>query len=379
MLSWSINQIEIYLKMQKEEQNIKAINFFEAECPLSSNIADATHTIPAIKFIIAEVELARGITGEGYLLSFHYSSNAIKGALADIKEFILKNNYIVSDTVKLYDDWTNESEYFGNEGLLKWAVSVINIAMWDALGKLKSKSVLELLGGRKRKVEIYGSGGWLSYSDKELIQEAVSYKKRGFKSIKIKVGSKTVERDIQRLHKVREAIGNEIRIMMDANQGMIYKNALILAKEAAKIRVVWFEEPFDHRNYILYEKLKKEANIKIAMGEREYDFEALKQLAKNKALDLWQPDLIRIGGVEKWIESAHIANESKIPTLPHYYKDYDVPLLCTINNGYAVESFDWIDGLIDNQLNIIDGYTFPREGVGWGFSFLKEKLIKLNL
>jgi len=358
---------------------ITNINFFEAESPLSTNIADATHNIPTIKFIITEIELSNGITGEGYLLSFHYSSNAIKGALADIKDFILKNKYKAGDTIKLYADWTNESEYFGNEGLLKWAISIVNVAMWDAQGKSKSKSVLELLGGRKQKVEIYGSGGWLSYAVDELIQEVRSYKKRGFRSVKIKVGSKDVAKDIQRLNKVREAVGNDIRIMMDANQGMHYQDAVFLAKEAAKIGVDWFEEPFDHRDYSSYKKLKKETNIKIAMGEREYDFEALKQLAKNKSLDLWQPDLLRIGGVEKWIESAKLADAYKIPTLPHYYKDYDVPLLCAIDNGYAVESFDWIDGLIDNKLEIVDGYTFPRDGFGWGFSFLKEKLIKLAI
>jgi L-alanine-DL-glutamate epimerase-like enolase superfamily enzyme len=114
------------------------------------------------------------------------------------------------------------------------------------------------------------------------------------------------------------------------------------------------------------------------MGEREYNFEALNTLNKENVLDLWQPDLLRIGGVEKWIASAKIAAKSQIPTLPHYYKDYDVPLLCTIENGYAVESFDWIDGLIDNTLEIKDGYTYPRIGDGWGFSFLKDKLTKLE-
>ena len=150
---------------------IKNITFYEAESPLSANIADATHSIPAIKFIITEIELQNGVKGEGYLLSFHYSSNAIKGALTDMKSFVLAHGYDVSDTERLYRDWEIESEYFGNDGLLKWAIAIINIAMWDARGKLASKSVLELLGGTPQKVEIYGSGGWLSYSDKELVEE----------------------------------------------------------------------------------------------------------------------------------------------------------------------------------------------------------------
>jgi L-alanine-DL-glutamate epimerase-like enolase superfamily enzyme len=362
-----------------ENNFLKNINFYEAESPLSANITDATHSIPAIKFIIAEIELANGIKGEGYLLSFHYSPNAIKGALADIKSFVLEHGYEVTETEKLYRDWEIESEYFGNDGLLKWAIAIINIAMWDAKGKLASKSVIELLGGTPKRVEIYGSGGWLSYSDEELIEEVTNYKARGFKSVKIKVGSKNVSRDIERLQKVRAAVGNSIRIMMDANQGMSLENAVVLSNAVSEIGIDWFEEPFNHRDYASYKELKKQTPIKIAIGEREYNFEGLKALIKGKSLDLWQPDLLRIGSVEKWIESAKIASAAGIPTLPHYYKDYDVPLLCTIDNGYAVESFDWIDGLIDNQLEVKDGYTYPRSGNGWGFSFIKEKLKNLTI
>jgi len=365
--------------MNNNNHKIKDITFYEAESPLSTNISDATHSIPAIKFIIVEIELQNGVKGEGYLLSFHYASNAIKGALADIKSFVLEREYHVSETERLYKDWEIESEYFGNDGLLKWAIAILNVAMWDARGKLASKSVIEMLGGTPQKVEIYGSGGWLSYSDQELIEEVTNYKKRGFKSVKIKVGSKNVDRDIERLQKVRAAVGDSIRIMMDANQGMNLNNALLLSKAASKIGIDWFEEPFNHRDYTSYKELKRQTNIKIAMGEREYNFEALHTLIKEKALDLWQPDLLRIGGVEKWIASAKIAAEFGIPALPHYYKDYDVPLLCTIKNGYAVESFDWIDGLIDNTLEIKDGFTYPRTGAGWGFSFLKDKLIKLEI
>jgi L-alanine-DL-glutamate epimerase-like enolase superfamily enzyme len=365
--------------MGNKDQRIKNIIFYEAESPLSANIADATHSIPAIKFIIAEIELQNGVKGEGYLLSFHYSSNAIKGALADIKTFVLKRGYEVSETEKLYRDWEIESEYFGNDGLLKWAIAIINIAMWDARGKLVSKSVIELLGGTPQKVEIYGSGGWLSYTDEELIEEVTNYKARGFKSVKIKVGSENVSRDIERLQKVRKAVGPSIRIMMDANQGMQLEDALMLSKAASKIGIEWFEEPFNHRDYDSYKELKRQTDIKIAMGEREYNFEALTALIKDKSLDLWQPDLLRIGSVENWIASAVLADKSGIPTLPHYYKDYDVPLLCTIKNGVAVESFDWIDGLIDNTLEIVEGYTYPRAGPGWGFSFLKEKLTDLTL
>jgi len=114
------------------------------------------------------------------------------------------------------------------------------------------------------------------------------------------------------------------------------------------------------------------------MGEREYGIEALKALADRRALDLWQPDLIRIGGVEEWLRSAAYAGACHIPVLPHYYKDYDVPLLCTIPNGVGAESFDWIDGIIDNTMRIEDGYAYPRSGAGWGFSFRRDALTPIE-
>ena len=89
---------------------------------------------------------------------------------------------------------------------------------------------------------------------------------------------------------------------------------------------------------------------------------------------MWQPDLVRMGGVETWRDSIALANAYDIPALPHYYKDYDVPLLCTVPKVYGAESFDWINAIIDNTMRIENGYAYPRETPGWGFSFKEEYL-----
>lgn len=78
--------------------------------------------------------------------------------------------------------------------------------------------------------------------------------------------------------------------------------------------------------------------------------------------------------MEEWRNSAALASAYQLPVLPHYYKDYDVPLLCTVARPYGAESFDWIDGIIDNTMRIEDGYAYPREGAGWGFRFKEEAL-----
>ena len=357
------------------KNTIKDVRFFRAVSKISKPIADSTHTISKIAFYVVEVTTESGVKGQGYLLSFHYSPNAIEGALKDMCEFVRSNCYQVYETVKVKKDWDREAEYFGNTGLNTCAVAALNIAMWDAWGHTCAMPVWKMLGVNPTRIPVYGSGGWISYTDEELLEEVLDYKARGFTAVKIKVGHpEGIERDMHRLSICRERLGNSVKIMMDANQGMDVVDALKLSEQAKVIGLQWFEEPVPHTDFAGYELLRNKCGIALAMGEREYDCEALKNLISRNALDLWQPDIVRLGGVESWRDSAALAEAYHLPVLPHYYKDYDVPLLCTIKTPYGAESFDWIDGIIDNTMKIENGFAYPREGAGWGFAFKEEAL-----
>ncbi len=360
------------------KNQIRDVRIYSATSKMSQPIADSTHEISEIAFYVVELETAGGITGQGYLLSFHYSPMAIKGALQDIQHFLLSHPYEVNETIRMKADYEKECEYFGNLGLLRWAQASANIAMWDAFGKSVGQPIYKLLGSNGKKIPVYGSGGWLSYSDDELLDEVLTYKKRGFQAVKIKVGSPSIDRDLARIAKAREALGSSVNIMIDANQGLDVPSAIKLSDAAKSLGIHWFEEPVKNTDFAGYEIIRQKTGISLAMGEREYDESALKELIRRNALDLWQPDLVRIGGVENWRNSAALANAYHIPCLPHYYKDYDVPLLSTIENPYGAESFDWIDGIIDKPMLIENGYAIQREGAGWGFSFLPDALKEIK-
>jgi L-alanine-DL-glutamate epimerase-like enolase superfamily enzyme len=352
--------------------SISALDFFEAQSPLSRPIADATHAIPAIRFLVARVTLADGTVGEGYLLAFHFSPKAIRGALEDVRAIAIGRE--ASATRSFDAECDKAFEYFGDVGLLRWARGLVNIAMWDAWARHLRAPIWKLLGGEARRVPTYGSGGWLSYSLDELLGEATGYVKRGFTAVKLKVGSPDRERDVERIAKVREAVGARVRVMIDANQGFDYPAALDLARRAAPHGIHWFEEPLPHTDFDGYAALRQNAGMALAMGEREYDLVSLRELTRRNALDLWQPDILRLGGVEGWIDSAAVARAHHLPVLPHYYKEYDTPLACTIPNAYGVESFDWVDGIVDHPVRIADGYAYPSEQPGWGFRFKDEAL-----
>ena len=355
---------------------ISSVEFFEARSPLSHPIADATHTIPAITFLVARLTLDTGTVGEGCLLAFHFSPHAIRGAFADVRELAMGR--AVSATKEFNSACEQSFEYFGQVGLLRWAQGIVNVAMWDAWARHLKQPTWRLLGSCAERVPVYGSGGWLSYSLDELLAEVTGYARRGFTAVKVKVGSREPGFDVERVARVREAVGPHVRVMVDANQGFDYSAALALARGIRRYDIHWFEEPLPHSDFDGYCALRQNAGIALAMGEREFDLVALRELAGRNALDLWQPDILRLGGVEGWLDSAALARAHHLPVLAHFYKEYDTALAVTVPNAAGVESFDWVDPLVDRPLRIEGGFAYPSPEPGWGFRFKDEALRKID-
>ena len=245
---------------------IKNYAIYSAKAKLEKPISDATHTLTEISFMVVRISLNAGIVGESYLLSFQYSPAAIAGALKDVGEMLIGEQ--VYNTVKTFERINHANEYFGMEGINRWAQAAYNIAMWDAWCKTLKQPIWKVLGCSRTEVPIYGSGGWISYTVEELIDEVSNYKSRGFKAVKIKVGKPDWKEDLERLKLVRGAVGNEINIMMDANQGMQVSSAIQLARAARGLNIHWFEEPIDHTDFAGYQQLRTQAGISLAMGER---------------------------------------------------------------------------------------------------------------
>ena len=354
---------------------IKDIQFFKAVSPLSRPIADATHEIDRIAMIVARLELETGITGDSYLLAFDYSPAAIAGALQDIRPLV--RGWDVFRIGAFHQEFGRQAEYFGHAGLHRWAEGLVDLAMWDAWGKTLGQPVWRLLGAYHHCTPVYGSGGWLSYSLDELLSEVTGYVRCGFRAVKVKVGSPELARDVERLTRVREAVGPEVQVMMDANQGMDLAGTLELAAAARPLRIRWFEEPLPHTDFDGYAHLRRQAGISLAMGEREFDLTPLRELIRREAIDLWQPDILRLGGLATWRTSAALAQAHHLSVLPHFYKEYDVPLLMTIPNGLGAECFRWVDPLITQAIRIENGYAYPNDGPGWGFQFQDKYLAEL--
>jgi len=166
--------------------------------PLNKPIADSTHVLKKIEWIVVEILTDEGITGNSYMLTFDYGTELLAG----IVETELKKQILGQDpqyVTRLWETTWKCTEYIGQTGVAAWGIAAIDIALWDLLGKSLGAPVYKLLGAYRDEVPIYGSGGWLSYSVDELLDEASRYVKNGFKAVKMKVGSARLKRDVERV------------------------------------------------------------------------------------------------------------------------------------------------------------------------------------
>ena len=217
-------------------------------------------------------------------------------------------------------NWTRDQ---GMKGLPISALSAIDIALWDIKGKALGLPVYKLLGGPYRnKAHVYATGLYEPQNvpsiEDALVKEALGYKKDGFFAMKLKVGY-GIEKDMRYVKAVREAIGNDIVLMVDANHAYNAAEAIRLAKKMEKYDVYWFEEPVPPEDIDGYIEVKQKSNILIAGGEDEFTRYGFRELITRRAVDILQPDLCAAGGFTEMMKITAMASAWNVPVIPHVW------------------------------------------------------------
>ena len=209
---------------------------------------------------------------------------------------------------------------FARRGVLVSALSAIDIALWDLRGKLLGQPASVLLGGRRREqVKVYATGMYFVASDdlvNDLVQEAQVYVRQGFRALKMKVGL-GVETDVRHVRAVRQAIGDDIELMVDANHGYSLAEALRFARQIEELNISFFEEPVSPEDYAGYSELRGRTIIPIAGGECEYLLAGFRHLLSNRCVDIAQPDICAAGGLTETKRIAARAAAFQTNLIPH--------------------------------------------------------------
>ena len=270
---------------------------------------------------IVEVFTDEGVTGIGEVFG---SGNIALGnsAIIDkvIKPMIIGDNPLYTESIwhKVYNNLRDH----GQKGMPIQCLSGVDIALWDIIGKVYGKPLYVLLGGKFRNnIKVYGYG-MLFRKVKDLAQsfaeEAVKLKEMGFDAIKMKIG-KSPEEDIILVESVRNAIGYNIKLMVDANHAYNTSVSIPLGRELERLKVYWFEEPVAPEDIEGYLETKNSLDIPIAGGECEFTRWGFKNLISNRCVDILQPEVCACGGITEFRKIVAMASSWGIPIVPHVW------------------------------------------------------------
>ena len=327
---------------------------------------------------VVKIETDEGVTGLGL-------SGGVQGA-EEIGRTILDHmrQYVVGqdpfDNEKIWDDlW--QPKLIGRRGITTRVISGIDIAVWDIKGKVANRPVYKMLGGFTDKVPVYIAGGYYEEGKglKELAQEMEDSVEMGARAIKMKIGGAPINEDVERVRVVREAVGPDVKVMVDANCAYRYYEAIEIARKMEKYDVFWFEEPVNPDDYDGHKLVSQATTIPIATGENEYTRYGFRDLIQNRCVAILQPDGLIMGGVTEFMKVAALAQAHDLPVAPHGNQDVHVHLVAAIPNGLTVEYYRgstdpmW-DKMYLDPLMVKDGFVSPPSRPGMGIEINEEAL-----
>ena len=258
------------------------------------------------------------------------------------------------------------------------AIAGVDIALWDLKGKMCGQSVSRLLGASRSTVSCYASGGYygpVGEADVEgLVAEMTGYTALGFRAVKMKVGGLSIEEDIVRVRSVREAIGLDVDLMLDANVAYDVPAAIRAARAFEPFDITWFEEPVHWYDGVFgVAQVAAATKIPIASGESELHRWGCRDLMLHGGIRVMQFDATRAGGVTEWLRVAAYAANHGIVMAPHHDPQVHGQLIAAIPNGHVQEVFPnaerdplWAE-LFDGRPEIVDGTLHVPDRPGFGF------------
>ena len=258
----------------------------------------------------------------------------------------------------------------GREGMTLIAVSGLDMAAWDALAKAAGKPLAAYLGGTTGPVPAYNSNGlWLTPVGDFAAEAAALVAEGGFSALKLRLGRDRLADDLAAIAAVRAAVGAEVKLMCDFNQGLSLGDALVRCDALDEQGLYWFEEPIAYDNIPGYAQLARELTTPVQLGENFYGPRMLYQALQAGAADYVMPDMMRIGGVSGWLRAAAIAGAAGIPMSTHLYPEVSAHLMRVTETAHWLEWQDWADPILEEPFALKDGQLWvpdrPGQGIAW--------------
>jgi D-galactarolactone cycloisomerase len=376
--------------------HITNLDAYFVSCPLPRPVRTSTHTISQVSEVIVTLRTDSGLVGIGEAHGPFLLRQGPEG-LRVVNEILQGITPLVlgEDPFNVERIWQAlfALTYTSVRGLptlarqqrqLVTAMSAIDIALWDLIGKAVERPVWGLLGGAlHERLPAYVTGFYYKDGERldDLKREATSYLEQGYRTLKMKVGGVTPEEDAERIRAVRETVGDEVDLMLDANQGWDLPTAVRAARLFEPYGIFWLEDPmpwYDER-YTL-QRLKAATSIPIAAGETAYTPFGLRAMVAEGLVDYLIVDSTWSGGLTTWRKAATLAELFQVPLAAHHDPQIHVHALAASPTGFILESFAdperdplWFE-LFRQRPEIVDGFMTLPDVPGLGLELRQETL-----
>jgi L-alanine-DL-glutamate epimerase-like enolase superfamily enzyme len=337
-------------------------------------ITNGLHTYPTVTLGVVIIKTDAGIDGIGYA-----KSRGIK-LIKNFAELLIGEDPILVEKI-WHKLWV--PKIVGRRGPSTDAISGIDIALWDIRAKAANMPLYKLLGGAKDRIPVYIAGGYYE-AGKDLSalgKEMEDYVATGVKAIKMKVGARPISEDAKRVETVRKAVGEDIKILVDANCAYNLHEAIQFITRVEQYAPYWFEEPVSPDDYEGFRRIGEASSVPVATGENEYTKFGFRDLLLLGQVPILNADVYVVGGVTEWMKIAGMAEAHNRMIAPHGNQTIHVHLQCAIQNSLILEyyptRFYEIGDVYTHNLELnADGTASPPDVPGHGFYPNKEVLKK---
>jgi len=332
---------------------------------------------PENHVIATELSTDDGGTGFGFSWTPTIGPQAVKALLDyDIAPFVTG---LPAAPEAVWDVVWKRLHEAGGGGLTTIAMAGVDLALWDLQARRAGTSVTGLLGQRQDSAEVYGSGINLHYTLDELVAQVERWVEAGHQAVKIKVGKPDIREDAERVAAVRSVLGPGRRLMIDANQRWDLPTTFRALDVLAEFGLEWLEEPIRADDLWAYRRLRKHSPVPIALGENLHTIYRFRDFIEAEAVDIIQPNVIRVGGITPFRRIVELARTHSIKVMPHLLPELSGQLALTLAEPTMVED---VEEASFEQLGILDGPSPVRfsnsrvtlaDHAGLGFRF-KDRL-----
>ena len=335
--------------------------------PIVARIA----TLTEWPLVLIDLHTKEGVVGRSYLEPYIVKSmRYLIPALHDLGE-MLKGRQV--RPVELYDLARKSLHFVGYQGMSMIAVSGLDMAAWDALAKAAELPLCVLLGGSVGPVSAYNSNAlWLKEPSAVGAEATELRDEGGFTGLKVRLGRDRARDDVAAIEAVRNAVGEDMHLMVDFNQGLDLSEALRRCHMIDDMDLAWIEEPIVYDDFAGHARLAADLKTPIQIGENFYGPRDLHNALQMKACDFVMPDFMRIGGVTGWLRAAAIAGAAGVPMSTHLYPEVAAHVMRVTETAHWLEWQNWADPILQEPYEVRDGLLHIPDMPGIGLEWNEE-------